>query len=271
MNRPVGLNSYNLYSNPHQSLYTPDLVFPNSYPDWYELRNLVEPDGNDIDTFTSISYDSHEEMIWGGLRSGRVIGYLSPLHKYVSIEAHTSHVKQLLPFENGIISLSSDSLRIHSKGGVSKCSFYDYQILKQFNCASFTTKQKDEFLLAGDGEQVLLFDVESSLPKSYITTSMNNIYKISSSQRAVCFGSIDGKVGIYDSRVYREIHSLQSHSGGLYDLDLKNDLLVTCGFSALRYFSFLQTLYIIMKNYKLKIIRFKKLGTHFNIFNLNYK
>jgi PAB-dependent poly(A)-specific ribonuclease subunit 2 len=238
-NRGVGLN-YGLHSpNPYLGYLQPEMMIQNTYTDWYELRNMVEPNLNEIDTFTSISFDSHDEIIWGGLRSGRVISYLSPsLHKYVSIEAHKSQVKQLLPFENGIISLSSELLRIHSKGGVSRCEFYDYnQVVTKFNCAAFTSKTKDEFILAGEGDQALLFDVETAQPKSYIITNssnMNNICKVASS-RTVCFGNVDGRVGIYDPRTYREVQSFAAHTGGLYDLDIKGDFLVTCGFSSLRY------------------------------------
>jgi PAB-dependent poly(A)-specific ribonuclease subunit 2 len=47
----------------------------------------------------------------------------------------------------------------------------------------------------------------------------------------VCCGGSNGELTIHDPNSLRIIQSLQAHSGGINDIAINNDLLVTCGWS----------------------------------------
>lgn len=49
--------------------------------------------------------------------------------------------------------------------------------------------------------------------------------------RVICCGGSNGELTIHDPSSLRIIQSLQAHSGGINDIAIKNDLLVTCGWS----------------------------------------
>lgn len=49
--------------------------------------------------------------------------------------------------------------------------------------------------------------------------------------RLLCIGHTDGKVTLRDPRSHRIEHSFAAHLSGVADLDIRSDLLITCGYS----------------------------------------
>ena len=52
------------------------------------------------------------------------------------------------------------------------------------------------------------------------------------SSRWIAVGHSDGKVTLRDPRSHRVEHTISVHTSGVNDLDMRSDLLVTCGFGS---------------------------------------
>ncbi len=64
-------------------------------------------------------FDNEEELLWTGFADGRIECLVSPLlERYAGFRAHDSAVLGIHPVQGGLVSVSSNSIRVHSKGGV---------------------------------------------------------------------------------------------------------------------------------------------------------
>jgi PAB-dependent poly(A)-specific ribonuclease subunit 2 len=50
-------------------------------------------------------------------------------------------------------------------------------------------------------------------------------------QRLVACAGINGELSLRDPRTLRVEHRIEAHTGGICDIDIKGDLLVSCGWS----------------------------------------
>jgi PAB-dependent poly(A)-specific ribonuclease subunit 2 len=58
----------------------------------------------------------------------------------------------------------------------------------------------------------------------------SGVTALTRSSRLLCVGHADGKVTMRDPRSYRIEHTFPAHTSGVADMDIRSDLLVTCGF-----------------------------------------
>jgi PAB-dependent poly(A)-specific ribonuclease subunit 2 len=217
--------------DPNYNPYANGPIYYNSDDGLFELQTLTEP-GMQPEPITAATFDPFEEVLWTGTGSGRIVGYVAPtMDKYASWTAHEEfgEVRQMLVDEYGILSISSNTLRVSDRGGMRKF-FYSHQDLEDIQCMAFVNSTNSHLIVGGISDSMFVFDLERGqvIKEVQVSAGVTAVKKA----RLLCCGSTDGKITLRDPRSYRIEHSFEAHSAGVNDMDLKGDLLVSCGFSS---------------------------------------
>jgi PAB-dependent poly(A)-specific ribonuclease subunit 2 len=179
----------------------------------------------------AINFDPFEEILWSGVANGKITSYLGAgMDKFCSFYAYKKEpIHQLLVESDVIYSLSSTQMKCHSRGGISINSVSQGDI-PQLSSFSFTDYQKSKIVMVGEAKVVLTYDVQSGSLDKFDVESDVGVVK---SGKNVYCGHLNGKIGIYDPRnSFKMEHSFEAHSGNISDIDVKENLMVTCGFTA---------------------------------------
>lgn len=120
--------------------------------------------------------------------------------------------------------------------------------MTDLSCMSFTSKGTNEILVAGRQPHMYKIDIE----KGVITSTASFILSIDSavvlirsqvsadanytlmkrSSQHVCAATDKGVVNFIDPVSCKTVRSWAAHSGWINDMDVRSDLLVTCGYSS---------------------------------------
>ena len=86
---------------------------------WYEYGRTFETNPT-----SAISFDASHELLWVGSKTGRICSYtVDDMSPYTSVCAFIrKEVKKLRCWSEGPISLSEDSIRLHSRNGIPLCT-----------------------------------------------------------------------------------------------------------------------------------------------------
>ncbi|GAM89839.1 hypothetical protein ANO11243_078780 [Dothideomycetidae sp. 11243] len=203
--------------------------------DWDEVARclLAPPTLNALHTVaTAIAFDNSQELLWTGNEYGRVLSYYgSELQKYTSWRGHPQPegaVKQLLCCEKGIISISANSVHLATKRGMTlwHLSVADMVDLR---CMCFTTKESTEILVAG---QQLLFKIDVETGAIIDKLPAEGVYNLMKrGGQYICAAAADGNIHILDATSYRLVRTWKAHSAFINDMDVRSEILVTCGWS----------------------------------------
>ncbi|KAF2227442.1 ubiquitin carboxyl-terminal hydrolase-domain-containing protein [Elsinoe ampelina] len=204
--------------------------------DWDEVaRILLPPPGpNALHTpVSALVFDNTQELLWTGNEYGRVTSFYSnELQKYTSYRGHPSSegpVKQFLVCDKGILSVSSKSVHLSSRKGVAQWHLSEPD-MTDLRCMSFTTKGTGEIIVAGCQAQMFRIDVDKgaileTLPAEGAYTLMRR------GGQHICAAGADGNVHILDPNTFKIVRAWKAHSGWINDMDVRSEILVTCGWS----------------------------------------
>lgn len=165
------------------------------------------------------------------LLQGRVTSFYGPeLQRYTSIKAHPSSegpVRQLLFHEKGIISLSSKSVHLSSRRGLTQWHL-SIPEMTELRCMSFTA-QTSKIIVAGCQPVMITIDIDKGTVVDKIPTEQN--YTIMKKSRYLCAATDTGFVNALSLTNFSVVKSWKAHGAVVNDMDARNDYLVTCGFS----------------------------------------
>ncbi|XP_064403711.1 PAN2-PAN3 deadenylation complex catalytic subunit PAN2-like isoform X2 [Halichondria panicea] len=176
---------------------------------------------------STVAFDLQEDLLWAGTYGGHVTSFYGPsLEKYTAFQAHHSDIRQLQSTPSGIVSVSSDELRLTSRTGHPRFTMQDENALMDMN----TTLCLDEssLLVGCQGNKITTVNLSRAKITREVTTGAG-VCLLKSSEYYVCSGDVTGKVHLLDPHTLRPAHSYSAHSAGMCDMDVVGPYLVTCG------------------------------------------
>ncbi|KAB8235200.1 poly(A)-specific ribonuclease [Aspergillus alliaceus] len=201
--------------------------------DWDELSRIPvpPPTPHGLPTnATTIAFDDVMELLWVGNEYGRITSFCGPeLQRYTSVRAHVSEgpVRQILFHDRGVISLSPKSVHMITRRGLTQWHI-THEEMTELRCMSFTA-QLNKIIVAGCQNTMFTIDIDKGqivdkLPTEYKYTMMKK-------SRYLCAATDTGSVNALSLSDFRVVKSWKAHGTAINDMDARNDLLVTCGFS----------------------------------------
>ncbi|ODV88230.1 hypothetical protein CANARDRAFT_26383 [[Candida] arabinofermentans NRRL YB-2248] len=183
---------------------------------------------------TTVIFDDTHELIWVGDSEGYVYSYHSiKLTPYTSVRAHTGPVLKILNHKKGIVSLSSDSIRFGTKQGITKFVIKSEQ-LTGFGCMSYTSNTQTELFVGGSaqtlGNKILKIDLISGTISGHIDYH-DDLILMDTNLKYVILGKVDGTIDILEPKHNSVVKQFRAHSASLSSICVKDNTLVTTGYS----------------------------------------
>ncbi|KAJ6160880.1 Peptidase C19 ubiquitin carboxyl-terminal hydrolase 2 [Penicillium chermesinum] len=202
--------------------------------DWDELSRIQmpppTPHGMPTNA-TAVAFDDVMELLWTGNEYGRLASFYGPdLQRYTSVRAHPvaeGMIRQIIFHERGVISLSSKSVHMINRRGLTQWHLA-HEEMEDLRCMSFTA-QTNRILVAGCQRQMFTVDIDKGSIVDKLPTDHN--YTLMKKSRYLCAATDTGAVNALSLTDFSVVKSWKAHGTAINDMDARNDLLVTCGFS----------------------------------------
>ena len=203
--------------------------------DWDEIARIPVPSSTGnvhqlSNPATAIIFDDVQELVWIGNGEGRVASFKGPdLQRYTSAKAHMGEgpIKQLLSHEKGILSIAGRSVHFMSRTGPAIWHI-THPAMTDLRCMCFTGSPY-HVLVAGCQPVFFVIDIEKGVIHSQHPCQSN--YTIMRKSRHICAATDDGNIHILNLIDYSLLKTWKAHTNAVNDMDVRNDFLVTCGFS----------------------------------------
>lgn len=199
----------------------------------YSLLQSILVDGGTHFGVSTVSFDNFEELLWMGNQGGHMTSYATAeLQKYTSFQVHVSNeVRAIVPLEHGILSLTSNSLRMSARRGLPMFNHCSEQV-QNMQCMVLTPT--GTLLMGGHHKNLIELDLQLMEEINVVQVNGDNCAILRKHPRFICSGDINGKVTLHDPSTLSVEHMIDCHSGMLSDFDVHGNQLVTCGFSSRR-------------------------------------
>ncbi|KAJ5105410.1 hypothetical protein NUU61_002757 [Penicillium alfredii] len=202
--------------------------------DWEELSRIPmpPPSSHALPTnATAVAFDDVMELLWTGNEYGRLTSFYGPeLQRYTSVRAHPvseGPIRQILFHERGVISLSGNSVHMITRRGLTQWHLTHDEMI-DLRCMSFTA-QTNRILVAGCQRLMFTVDIDKGTVVDKLPTESN--YTTMKKSRYLCGGTDTGLVNALSLSDFSIVKTWKAHGAAVNDMDARNDLLVTCGFS----------------------------------------
>ncbi|KAH8427624.1 poly(A)-specific ribonuclease [Aspergillus melleus] len=202
--------------------------------DWDELSRIPVPPPSPHalpSVATTVAFDDVMELLWVGNEYGRITSFYGPeLQRYTSVRAHPvseGSVRQILFHDRGVISLSSKSVHMITRRGLTQWHVAHEEMI-DLRCMSFTA-QLNRIIVAGCQGAMFTIDIDKGIIIDKLPTEYN--YTMMKKSRYLCAATDTGSVNALSLSDFRVVKSWKAHGTAVNDMDARNDLLVTCGFS----------------------------------------
>ncbi|KAJ5129697.1 uncharacterized protein N7515_005736 [Penicillium bovifimosum] len=203
--------------------------------DWDELSRIPmpPPSAHGMPTVaTAVAFDDMNELLWTGNEYvRRVSSFYGPeLQRYTSVRAHPvseGAVRQIIFHERGVISLSAKSVHMVTRRGVTQWHLA-HEDMVELRCMSFTA-QTNRIIVAGCQRVMFTVDIDKGTIIEKLPTEHG--YTIMRKSRYLCAATDTGSVNALSLVDFSVVKSWKAHGTAVNDMDARNDLLVTCGFS----------------------------------------
>ncbi|KAK9457055.1 ubiquitin carboxyl-terminal hydrolase-domain-containing protein [Dipodascopsis uninucleata] len=197
---------------------------------WREASRVSTlPFGSLPASISTVTFDTSQELLWTGDTNGRVASFAGEnLRKYTSFIGHRAPVSQILVNDRGVLSLGPNNLRMTQRRGLVRFNLDDQGKMKELCCMSYTSRGTSEIIIGGRNPGLLKINVDrgsivSEVPLDERFTVMRR------GGRLIACGNAKGEVVLLDPVSLQVVRKLPAHSGGIADLDTRDNVLLTCG------------------------------------------
>lgn len=183
---------------------------------------------------TAVAFDPFEELAWTGSQDGRLSCLFSgSLEKRVCVPAHTDAILDIIPSVKGVTSLSAHGLRFHDRGGLLRIDCCNDDLTGAVTMAQIDASSP-EFLVATDQPSMVLYDVSENAALLKVDTDAAVTVTRCTSHVVGC-GTATGTIELRDPRTLKVEHKVQAHTASISDIDIKNNIIVSCGLTHFGY------------------------------------
>ena len=125
------------------------------------------------------------------------------------------------------MTVAKDRIKTFTRGGASIATFKDENV--KMISSGITSKNNENEIIFSTNDYLYIFDINTNHIVRQI--SFQNEKSILKMERRLYVSGKKGEIAILDPRSYRLQQSHNLYKGGICDFDVKDNLLVTCGFS----------------------------------------
>eukprot|EP00232_Nephroselmis_pyriformis_P020844 CAMPEP_0182864542 /NCGR_PEP_ID=MMETSP0034_2-20130328/7223_1 /TAXON_ID=156128 /ORGANISM="Nephroselmis pyriformis, Strain CCMP717" /LENGTH=596 /DNA_ID=CAMNT_0024996801 /DNA_START=83 /DNA_END=1869 /DNA_ORIENTATION=- len=175
-----------------------------------------------------VVFDGREELLWAGTDAGFIHQFHVPgMHKFASFKAHTSQILGMCNSSEGVVSVSREALRHHASGGYSALSYRPP--VADMTCTDLERANSTRAIVGHEGKRVSLVDLVTG--KEVASGEVPHAaVKVSGGGRLLACADSGGKLSLMDPRSNLRVeHSLETHQCGVIDMDMRDQMIVTCG------------------------------------------
>ncbi|KAL3234402.1 PAN2-PAN3 deadenylation complex catalytic subunit PAN2 [Nakaseomyces bracarensis] len=217
--------------------------FTNKHLDEHLKKPFFQYDGQTKEV-TKFIFDDYANLIWSGDSYGCVSAYDRNFNPYVRQRSHVggSPVADIMSHNSGILSLSSDSLHLQDRTGITLLNMtsIDVASFNELRTMCFkSTDQRTKVFCAGTdiGSGLSLVDLQRGSLESNIPY-FSKVDFIRSSKKLTAIGKQSGSIDLFDPGTNQVIKTFASHSANITSMDIRDYTLVTTGQSNGFYNSF---------------------------------
>lgn len=134
---------------------------------------------------------------------------------------------QVLTQEKYVISLGNSGVRLNNRRGILKHN-YASPAMKSLSCMSFT-KDTHEILVGGSEKKLLKINLDTQIITP--VKCKGTVTKLTRASQAIAGCKTDGTIDIFDLNSNQIVKTFNSPGGIISDMDAKESILMTCGYS----------------------------------------
>eukprot|EP00761_Pharyngomonas_kirbyi_P001144 gb/GECH01001145.1/.p1 GENE.gb/GECH01001145.1/~~gb/GECH01001145.1/.p1 ORF type:complete len:1203 (+),score=269.53 gb/GECH01001145.1/:1-3609(+) len=190
---------------------------------------------DNVDLSSTLHFDCYEELLWTGTDSGRVISYInSPegIQKYSAYATSLEHaVEHVEVGDSRVFSLTNDSFRIHTKGGIPKAT--QKEGLSELLTFTHHNLQHRTYVYIGSANK-RLFKYDATVGRIVKLAVSNEgvcAMKLNNNNNLLCCGGMHGGLFMYDPRTLNLTSSVNMFMGSITSIDCVDNLVFACGLS----------------------------------------
>ncbi|CAL5225176.1 g7957 [Coccomyxa viridis] len=199
------------------------------------------------ESVTCTAFASEQELVWAGTASGGLFALQCPdLQNYSHAKAHRQPTLDAVAVGDGIVSASADWIRFQNTGSVPKLTVPASQVdADGFAALCLEPYSRGRILAAYSSSPSQVADAEAAAAGGIATIDLGTkkvvskgevleapcILRAPAARGLVAVGLTGGSVLLVDPRAKMAAqHSIAAHSAGLADVDVRGDMLATCGY-----------------------------------------
>eukprot|EP00667_Euglena_gracilis_P001373 EG_transcript_1373 len=201
---------------------------------WTELEAV----DTGLSAVTHTAFDPFEELLWTANDVGKLTSYYPSFQeemdagpiwcKYSSFQGHVEAVTQMIVEQWGVLSLSQNCVRVHTKGGLPTQNF-SHEGMHNLLSFAYTDARKSTLCLGGNLNKIFNYDVQQNLILTTADTTQGTAV-VKYNGRLVCCGGTAGDISLRDSYTLQQQMVIPRAHATISDFDVKGVLLVSCGF-----------------------------------------
>ena len=173
---------------------------------------------------------------------GRIASFYGPdLQKYTSYRGHAdtaprgasgnAPVKQLLFCDSGVLSLSTRSIHLSTRRGLTQWHIAQAD-MTDLRCMAFSNSSANEIIVAGCQDATYRIDVERGVVTHTLVPECPVAYTMMRrSNQYICAAARDGSIHILDAKTLCVVNNWKAYAGSVNDMDVRGDYLLTCGWA----------------------------------------